>query len=66
MGLILPAATHIMPWLTPLAAGGLVLTMLGALVVHFRRNEIPKAIAPIVLLVLAAIIVYGRAVAFPL
>ena len=38
-GLILPAVTHIAPVLVPLAAIGLVLVMVGAAVVHARRNE---------------------------
>ncbi|HEY0754656.1 MAG TPA: DoxX family protein [Ktedonobacteraceae bacterium] len=38
-GLTLPAATKIAPWLTPLAAAGLVLTMLVAIVVYTRLNQ---------------------------
>src|ERR1700752_1731282 len=38
-GLILPAVTHIAPVLVPLAAIGLALVMVGAAVVHARRNE---------------------------
>src|SRR5271169_5038022 len=38
-GLILPAVTHIAPILVPLAAIGLALVMVGAAVVHARRNE---------------------------
>ena len=39
LGLILPAVTGILPWLTPVAAVGLVLTMIGAATVHIRRNS---------------------------
>jgi uncharacterized membrane protein YphA (DoxX/SURF4 family) len=60
IGLILPAALDIVPVLVPLAALGLVLTMIGAAVVHVRRNEV-KTIAPsVVLLVLAAVVAWGR------
>ncbi|MBN8638277.1 MAG: DoxX family protein [Anaerolineae bacterium] len=66
VGLILPAITRILPILTPLAAVGLVLTMIGAALVHVRRGEIPMIVPNLVLLVLAAIVAYGRFVAFPL
>src|SRR6266849_5979625 len=39
IGLILPAVTGILPWLTPVAAIGLVLTMIGAMITHTRRSE---------------------------
>jgi uncharacterized membrane protein YphA (DoxX/SURF4 family) len=39
IGLILPAATHIKPTLTPLAATGLVLTMIGATITNFIIGE---------------------------
>jgi len=39
IGLILPWATGILPVLTPLAASGLVLTMLLAALTHLRRKE---------------------------
>jgi len=66
LGLILPAVTHILPVLTPIAAIGLVLTMIGAAIVHIRRKEFPGLAAPIILLLLALFIVYGRFVAVPL
>ncbi len=60
LGLILPAATGIAPILTPLAATGLVIVMIGAIVTHARRRE-PQGIATAaVLLVLAAIVAWGR------
>ena len=65
-GLILPAATHILPWLTPVAAIGLAIIMIGAVVFHLRRNEGPHLIAPIVLLFLLLFVVYGRFVLVPL
>jgi len=39
IGLILPAATGIATFLTPLAAVGLALTMVGAAITHVRRGE---------------------------
>jgi len=66
IGLILPALTGILPFLTPLAALGLVLTMIGAMLTHLRRKEYPIIVMNLVLLVLAAVVAYGRFVAFPL
>jgi uncharacterized membrane protein YphA (DoxX/SURF4 family) len=60
LGLILPAALDIAPVLVPIAALGLVLVMIGAAVTHARRKE-PQGIAiNAVLLVLAAVVVWGR------
>lgn len=60
LGLILPAATGIAVILTPLAAVGLVLLMIGAAVTHLRRGELPNAAVNIVLVVLAAVVAWGR------
>jgi uncharacterized membrane protein YphA (DoxX/SURF4 family) len=65
IGLILPAATHILPWLTPVAAIGLVLTMTGAAIAHIRLNA-PHLAVPVILLLLALFIVIGRFVMVPL
>ncbi|WP_329333478.1 DoxX family protein [Streptomyces sp. NBC_01352] len=60
LGLILPAATGIAPVLTPLAASGLVVVMVLAAITHGRRKE-PGAIAfNAVLLILAALVAWGR------
>ena len=60
VGLVLPALTGVLPWLTPLAAVGLVLTMVGAILTHLNRKENSAIAAPAVLLVLAAFVAYGR------
>ncbi len=60
LGLVLPAATGIATVLTPLAASGLVIVMIGAIVTHARRKE-PQVIAMnAVLLVLAAVVAWAR------
>jgi uncharacterized membrane protein len=60
IGLILPAAFGIATVLTPLAAAGLAVVMALAINTHRRRRE-PGAIAfNAVLLVLAAIVAWGR------
>jgi uncharacterized membrane protein YphA (DoxX/SURF4 family) len=66
IGVILPAWTGILPWLTPLAATGLGIVMLGAMATHLRRHEQPRLVGNIVLLALAVFVVYGRFVAVPL
>ncbi|NJC73385.1 DoxX family protein [Planosporangium thailandense] len=60
LGLILPAATGIAPVLTPLAATGLLIVMALAIVVHLRRGEGKMVPINVVLLVIAAIIAWGR------
>ena len=51
VGLILPLLLNVAPVLTPLAAAGLVVTMLVATIVHARRKE--NVLPTIVLAVLA-------------
>jgi uncharacterized membrane protein YphA (DoxX/SURF4 family) len=60
LGLILPAALDIVPVLTPLAALGLVLIMVGAIVTHARRKESQAIGMNAILLILAAVVVWGR------
>ncbi len=60
IGLILPAVLDIAPILVPLAALGLVLMMIGAAITHARRKETPMIGANLVLLALAAVVVWGR------
>jgi hypothetical protein len=59
-GLVLPAAVHIAPVLVPLAAIGLILVMVGAAVVHARRNEPMNIAVNVVLIALAAFVAWGR------
>src|SRR3712207_2716944 len=60
IGLVLPPALDIAPVLAPVAALGLVLMMLGAAVVHVRRKELNTIAPSLVLLVLAAVLAWGR------
>ena len=60
IGVVLPALTGVLPWLTPLAALGLVLLMVGAAHTHLRRKEYGNVAINAVLLVLAAFVAYGR------
>jgi uncharacterized membrane protein YphA (DoxX/SURF4 family) len=65
IGVVVPALTGVLPWLTPLAALGLVLLMLGAALTHLRRTEYGYIAMNAVLLVLAAFVVYGRFFVLP-
>ena len=60
IGLILPALLSIAPVLVPLAALGLVVVMVGAAITHVRRKESPGLIVNVVILALAAVVVWGR------
>ena len=59
-GLILPALTGIAPILTPLAACGLALIMIGALVFHLRRHEWPNVPVALVLITLLTFVAVAR------
>lgn len=60
LALILPALLRILVWLTPLAAAGLVLLMLGGIVFHLKRREYPNTAFNAILGLLAAIVAWGR------
>jgi hypothetical protein len=60
LGLVLPAWTGIAPVLTPLAAVGLMIVMVGAAVTHVRRKENPMVVVNAVLFVLLAVVAWGR------
>lgn len=66
LGLLLPALTGILPWLTALAAGGLALIMVLAIVFHASRREWPAIGFNGVLLILAVFVAYGRLAIAPL
>jgi len=66
VGLILPWLFRIRPELTPLAASGLVIIMLGATSVTLVSGMGAAAMMPFVVGVLAAWVAYGRARLTPL
>jgi len=65
IGLILPLVTDILPWLTVAAAGGVVVVMVGAVVLHTSRGETQKALGNVPLLLLAVLVVVGRVAFVP-
>ncbi|MCL2584165.1 MAG: DoxX family protein [Streptosporangiales bacterium] len=59
-GLILPRALNIVPVLTPVAAFGCAVVMIGAAIVHARMKDYKGIGMPVVLLILAAVVAVGR------
>ena len=60
LGLVLPAATGILPVLTPLAAAGLVIVMVLAAATHLRLDEASKVPPNVVLGALALFVAIMR------
>jgi uncharacterized membrane protein YphA (DoxX/SURF4 family) len=58
LGIVLPMATNIAPWLSPWAAIGLAIIMLLAIGFHVRRHE--SVAVPVILFLLAGFVVFGR------
>ena len=61
LGLILPGLFRIQQQLTPLAAAGLVIIMAGATTISAAGGQVSAAVMPLVVGVLCATVVYGRA-----
>ena len=59
-GLILPSLTRILPWLTPLAAAGLMIVTISASILHLSRGEIGNAVYTAVLFLLVTFVAYMR------
>ena len=60
LGLILPTLTGIMPVLSPLAALGLVIIMIGAVGSHARHGEGKQTFATTVVTLLVVFVAIGR------
>ncbi len=60
VGLILPGVTRILPFLTALAAAGLMIVMGSATTLHLVRGETGSAISAAVLFVLVTLVAYAR------
>jgi uncharacterized membrane protein YphA (DoxX/SURF4 family) len=60
LGLILPGLLRIRPMLTPLAALGLVLDMIGATIYNLISSQIGAAVTTVVLGLICLAIAYGR------
>jgi putative oxidoreductase len=61
LGIMLPAATRVMPWLTPLAAAGFSLVQVAAIILHASRGETATTLPMnLVLLALSLFVLWGR------
>ncbi|MEM6429977.1 MAG: DoxX family protein [Deinococcota bacterium] len=60
IGLVVPWATKIAPKLTPLAALGLIIIMLGAAGTHLAAGEISQIAVNVILIALLTVIAVGR------
>ena len=60
LGLILPGLLRIRPGLTPLAAAGLLIIMIGASALTIAGDGVMMALPPLVIGILTAFIAYGR------
>jgi uncharacterized membrane protein YphA (DoxX/SURF4 family) len=60
LGLVLPGLLRIRPGLTPLAAAGLVIIMIGATALTLVIGPVAPALIPLVVGLLAVFVAYGR------
>lgn len=60
LGMVLPGLFKVKTGLTPLAAAGLVLVMIGAVVVSYQVMGVAGAALPLVTGIVAAFVAYGR------
>lgn len=60
LGLVLPGLLGLRPGLTPLAAAGLVIVMIGATAVTLAGGGVGMAVVPLAVGLLAAFVAYGR------
>jgi hypothetical protein len=60
VGLTLPGATRILPWLVTWAAVGIMIVTVSATAFHLMRGEIGSAATTLVLLALATFVAYMR------
>ena len=65
-GLILPSLLRIRPYLTPLAAGGLVIIMSGATAISMVGGTVAPAIPPFIAGCLAGLVLYARTRVVPI
>ena len=66
LGLILPSLLRIRPYLTPIAAGGLVIVMSGATAISMVGGHVAPAIPPFVIGCLAGLVSYVRTRVVPI
>jgi hypothetical protein len=60
LGMVLPGLVGVAPALTPVAAIGCIVLLLGAAATHIRRKETPLAGITLAFAAIAAFVAYGR------
>ncbi len=60
VGLTLPGAARIQPWLVSWAAAGVMIVMISATAFHLMRGELSSALTTFVLLAMATFVAYMR------
>lgn len=60
LGLVLPAATRILPILTPIAAAGLVVTWIGATITNLIIGEYATIVPAVLLALVAGFVAWAR------
>jgi hypothetical protein len=60
LGLILPGLLRKRPSLTPLAAAGLAVIMIGAVTLTIAGDGVVAALVPLIALILCVLVAYGR------
>jgi hypothetical protein len=60
LGLLLPGLLRIKPWLTPLAAAGLLVIMISATALTVAADGVAAGVVPLVVGLLAAFVAYVR------
>jgi len=60
IGVVVPWLTKIAPVLSPLAAAGLAIIMVGATWTHVKRGEIPNVMMGVAIFALAVFVSWGR------
>jgi uncharacterized membrane protein YphA (DoxX/SURF4 family) len=66
VGVVLPGVLGVAGVLVPVAALGLVVLLIGAIVTHLLRGEQDEVSMPVALLIAAAVVAAGRLSAWPL
>jgi uncharacterized membrane protein YphA (DoxX/SURF4 family) len=59
-GLVLAPAANTLPYLTPVAAAGVVAITIGAMATHARRSEYSNVAVNVALAAMAVIVAWGR------
>src|SRR4051812_3416738 len=60
VGLTLPGAARIQPWLVSWAAAGIMIVMIAATIFHVMRGEMSSAFTTFLLLLMATFVAYTR------